>query len=106
MFFFLELKIIFLGCFVEIFVDGGHLMRSIHSFFEVPIDLFLISHNRNHFFFHFFIGLKVLLPYCYVGGVFLYETEYFLDYKVINSVVLDLLSMLLKLYTVDVLNFL
>ena len=87
------------------FADVRHLVWGLLGFFDELVDLFFIGHYSDHFFFHFFVGLAVLLANDYVVGVLLYEAEYFLNDKVIDRIVFDFFSVLLKSFSINILYF-
>lgn len=87
------------------FTDVGHLVWGLLGFFDEFVDLFFVCNYCDHFFFHFFVGLTILLANDYVVGILLYEAEYFLNDKVIDRIVFDFFSVLLKSFSINILYF-
>jgi hypothetical protein len=87
------------------FTDDRHLLRTLLGFFDEFVDLFFVSNYCNHFFFHFFVSLAILLPDDYVVGILLYEAKYFLNDEVVDCIVFDPFSVLLKSLFFNILNF-
>jgi len=88
------------------FTDVRHLLRRLLGFLDEFVDLLFICHYCDHFFFHSFVGLTILLPDDYVTGVLLYEAKYLLKDKVIDCIVFYFFSVLSESLSINILNFL